>query len=142
MAQICNQFSFFLSIVEQLDIHEDYNGWTSNRVDMEDTQWLELFRPFTAVRTLRISQKLQPLILPALQELTGERGMEVLPALASLYLQKYKLSISDRAIEPFIAVRQHSDHPVTVHPWEGSPKVYQVCDLYPLFPGHILLTDV
>ena len=119
MGQICNQFSLLLSIVERLDIHEDYYEWTSNRVDMEDTQWLELFRPFIAVRTLRISEKLQPLILPALQELTGERATEVLPALASLYLQKYKPSISDRTIESFIAARQHSDHPVTVHPWEG-----------------------
>ena len=144
MAQICNQFSFFPSIVEQLTIqHRDIDWESTQQVDMDDTQWLELFRPFTAVRILRISRRMQSLIVPALQELTGERATEVLPALDSLYLEDYQPSGSDQqAIEPFIAARQYSDHPVTVHPWEGSYKVYQVCDLHPLFPGHILLTDV
>ncbi|KAI0250975.1 hypothetical protein BJV78DRAFT_1215027, partial [Lactifluus subvellereus] len=56
---------------------------------LEDTQWLELFRPFTAVRILKICRPLQSLIGLALQELTGERAMEVLPLLDSLYLEGY-----------------------------------------------------
>ena len=121
MAQICNQFLFLLSIVEQLNIQVSPFEWVSTwQVDMEDTQWLELFRSFTAVQTLRISDKLLPLIVPALQELTGERTMEVLPALVSLCLQKYQPSESgQQAIEPFFAARQYSDHPVAVYPWEG-----------------------
>ncbi|KAI0251546.1 hypothetical protein BJV78DRAFT_1154343 [Lactifluus subvellereus] len=121
MAQICKQSSFLLSIVEQLDIQFNYlkSTW---QVDMEDTQWLELFRPFTGVRTLRIRRELQPLIVPALQELTGERATEVLPALDSLYLEEYEPSGSDQqAIDPFIAARQRSDHPVAVHSWEVPP---------------------
>jgi hypothetical protein len=81
---------------------------------MEDTQWLELFRPFTAVQTLQISRNVQPLIVLALQELTGERVMEVLPALVSLDLE-YQSGSEQQAIEPFIAARRYSDHPVTVH---------------------------
>jgi hypothetical protein len=125
MAQICNQFSFLLSIVEQLDIHVGYfdrEPTPTRQVEMEDTQWLELFRPFTAVRTLRISRALQPLIVPALQELTDERATEVLPALDSLYLEEYQPSGSEQQVidsDPFIAARQYSDHPVAVHPWEG-----------------------
>jgi hypothetical protein len=63
MAQICSQSSTLLSSVEELEIREGvfpsdypeiYEG--EFRPDIEDdidsTQWLELFRPFTAVKTL------------------------------------------------------------------------------------------
>ena len=87
---------------------------------MEDPHWLVLFRLFTAVRTLQISRELQPVIVPALQELTRERTMQVLPVLDSLYLEEYQPSGSDQqAIEPFIVARQYSNHPVAVHFWEG-----------------------
>ena len=87
---------------------------------MEDPHWLVLFRLFTAVRTLQISRELQPVIVPALQEFTGERTMQVLPVLDSLYLEEYQPSGSDQqAIEPFIVARQYSNHPVAVHSWEG-----------------------
>ena len=118
MAQIYNQISFLPSIVEQLDIQVPSYLESISQVDMDDTQWLELFRPFTTVRTLRIHHKLQSLIVPALQELTGERATEVFPALDNLYLREYPPSGSDQqAIEPFVAARQHSDHPVAVHRW-------------------------
>ena len=123
MAQICNQLSLLLSIVEQLDIQVDPDRESTWQVDMEDTQWLELFRPFTAVRTLRITLELQPLILLALQELTGERATEVLPALDRLYLEEYQPSGSEQqAIKPFLAARQYSDHPVAVHLWDRSDE--------------------
>ena len=120
MAQICNQLSFLLSIIEQLDIQVGHFSQKSTwQIGMEGMEWLELFRPFTAVRTLRISRDFLPLIVPALRELTGERAMEVLPALDSLYLEDYRASGSkQQAIEPFIAARQHSDHPVAIHHWE------------------------
>ena len=118
MAQICNQISLLPSIVEQLDIQVPDYLKSISQVDMEDTQWLELFRPFTAVRTLRINHKLQSLIVPALQELSGERATEVFPVLDNLYLEEYPPSGSDQqAIESFVAARQHSDHPVAVHHW-------------------------
>ena len=49
----------------------------------------------------------------------GERAIEVLPVLDGLYLEDYQASGPEqKAIEPFIASRQYSDHPVTVHHWE------------------------
>ena len=123
MAQICNQVSLLPSIVEQLDIQVPDYLKSILQVGVEDTQWLELFRPFTAIRTLRICHNLQSLIVQALQELTGERATEILPALDSLYLEEYPPSGSDQqAIESFVAARQHSDHPVAVHHWvvQGS----------------------
>ena len=134
MAQICNQLSFLLSIVEQLDIQVPFYLGSISQVDMEDTQWLELFRLFTAVRTLRIDYRLQSLIVPALQELSGERATEVFPALNKLYvfppedrtyLLVYKPSGSDQqAIESFVAARQHSDHPVAVHHWVVQRNIW------------------
>ena len=110
-ARICNQFSFPLSIVEDLTILRYWNS------DIKDAQWLELFRPFTAVRTLRTHHVLLPLIVPALRELTGERATEVLPALDNLHLDFLPLGSAQQAIEAFIAARQNSDHPVAVHYW-------------------------
>ena len=122
MSQICNQISFLPSIVEQLDIQVGHTHQeTAWQVDMECTEWLKLFSPFTAARTVRISRELQPLIVPALQELTRERATEVFPALDSLYLEEYPPFESDQqAVEPFIAARQYTDHPITVHLWVKS----------------------
>jgi hypothetical protein len=81
--------------------------------------WLELLRPFTGVQTLHICLRLKSSIVRTLQELTGERAIEVLPALDGLYLEDYQASGPEqKAIEPFVASRQYSDHPVTVHHWE------------------------
>jgi hypothetical protein len=82
MAQIFSQFSSLLSSAEQLDISG--SSGSTLQVDTDNTQWLELFHPFTAVRTLRISHPLRSLIVPALQGLTGETATEVLAALESL----------------------------------------------------------
>jgi hypothetical protein len=119
MAQICSQISFLLSSVKQLDIDDDTFNWESTwQVDMDSTEWLELFDPFTAVRTLRISGKLLSLIVSALQGLSGESATQVLPALDSLCLEESLLSESEQqAVEQFITARQCSDHPVSVHHW-------------------------
>ena len=123
MGQICDQLLFLPSTVEQLEV-SDFNLDSNWQVDMEDTEWLKLFHPFTAVRTLRIRRQLQPLIVPALQELTGERATEVLPALDSVYLEEYQPSGSEQqAIKPFIAARQYSDHPVAVHLWDRPEEI-------------------
>ncbi|KAH9971613.1 hypothetical protein BGW80DRAFT_446408 [Lactifluus volemus] len=120
--QICSQFSFLLSGVKMLEIEGVYDDVESTwQTDMDHTQWLELFRPFTAVQTLRISRWLQPLIVSALQGVGEEMLTEVLPALDNLYLGEYELFGSGpHDIEPFIVARRLSDHPVTVHhgQWE------------------------
>ena len=115
MAQICRQYSSFLPSFEQLDI------WDCHWSKLDQIPWLELFRPFTAVRTLRISRDPQASIVHTLQELTGERAIEVLPELDGLYLEDYQPSGPEQnAIKLFIAARQYSDHPVAVHRWDRS----------------------
>jgi len=49
--------------------------------DVENGQWLELLRPFTAVKSLYLSEEIQPDISSALQELVGGGTTEVLPSL-------------------------------------------------------------
>jgi hypothetical protein len=140
MAQICNQLSFFLSRIQRLDIQEgSYRLKPTWQVDMDGTQWLELFHPFTAVHTLRISCKLRPLIVSALQSLGGELAMEVFPALGDLYLEAYHPPAmfplpaafpppvsgpEQQDIKPFIIARQSFDHSIAVHLWETDESPF------------------
>lgn len=54
--------------------------------EMDSTQWLELFHSFTTVKRLRVSPKLVPLVVAALQELMEDGATEVLPTLHGLFL--------------------------------------------------------
>jgi alkyl hydroperoxide reductase subunit AhpC len=73
---------------------------------------LEIFRPFIAVQSLHVHD-LYEIIVPTLQELTGVRAMEVLPALRSLFV--IDRDSVRQAIEPFITARHLSNQPVTIH---------------------------
>ena len=55
--------------------------------DIENSQWLEVLRPFTAVKDLYVSLNLTPRIAPALKELVGEMATEVLPTLRTLFFE-------------------------------------------------------
>jgi hypothetical protein len=109
VVQICNQLSFVLSPIEKLDI-DAFESILP--VNMDDTQWLELFQSFTAVRTLRISDNMQSLVVSALRGLSGESATQMLPALEKLHIPGYQACKHDDW--PFIIARQHSDHPVVV----------------------------
>ena len=115
LAQICTR-SFpraLIPALERLYIFEDSN-WIWQH-DNENSQWLELFHPFTAVKELYISREFAPLVAPALQELAGGGVMEVLPALQTLFLEE-RLSLGpvQEAIEKFVAARQHVGHPIAI----------------------------
>ncbi|KAH9971583.1 hypothetical protein BGW80DRAFT_1321250 [Lactifluus volemus] len=118
MAQICNQLSesSIMSSIETLSIQKIQDLFPSTLEDVLDgTPWLELFHPFTAVRTLYISHTMQPHVVSALRGLSGELAMQVLPALEMLHVPGYQGSGSERHnIWPFIIARQRSDHPVVV----------------------------
>jgi hypothetical protein len=119
MAQICGQCSFLLSGIKQLDIRGHMDLLESTlQVDMDNTQWLELFHPFSAVQTLSISPEFRSFIVSALQGLSGESISGVLPALDNFHLERYQVSpsVSERQdIEPFVTARQRSGQPVSVH---------------------------
>ncbi len=82
---------------------------------IKDGQWLEVLHPFTSVKNLYLSRKLMPSIALALQELIGERVIEVLPALQSFFLEElYPLGPVQEAIGKFMAARHVTSHPIIV----------------------------
>jgi hypothetical protein len=124
LAQMCNQLSesFIMSCIETLYIDKILCALPLTLQDeMDERQWLELFHPFTTVRTLYLSQMIHPHIMSALRGLNGETATEVLPALDNLYLQEHwGIESVQQDIEPFIIARQRSGHPVSIHPWDGN----------------------
>jgi hypothetical protein len=116
LAQVCSS-SFLRSLVhavEHLYILQD-DGLPRWQDDVESSQWLEVFHPFTAVKDLYVSSEFTPRIAPALQELVGERVTEVLPALQRLFLEEPPLSGPvPKAIGKFVAARQFTSHPIAV----------------------------
>ena len=108
-------------MVEDLYIFGDGSPQLHWQDDIETSQWLEVLHPFTAVKGLYISQEFAPRIVPALQELTGERVTEVLPALQTLFLEEALPSLPVReAIEQFVTARQLASHPITISHWDGK----------------------
>jgi hypothetical protein len=108
-----------ISTVEQLYIYE--SGFLEPRwqADIEDSQWLDVLNPFTAVKDLYLSQNFVSRIAPTLQELVGERAIEVLPALQCLFLEKHHPSGDvQEEIVKFVAARQLAEHPIAVSVWE------------------------
>ncbi|KAH9974241.1 hypothetical protein BGW80DRAFT_172613 [Lactifluus volemus] len=127
MEQICSHFSLLLSRIERLDIQDQLESSESPlQVDMDNTQWLELFDPFAAVRTLCISRKFRSSIASAFSK---DPVTEVLPELAHLYQEEDQAVTDQNAFAPFITARRCSDHPIVVHRWErpygGKLPVYQ-----------------
>jgi hypothetical protein len=117
MTQIFSQQLSLLSHVEQLEIREDPEGrfeWKYDS-DRDPSRWLGLFHLFIDVQSLYVSKRLVPPVSVALRELTGERTMEVLPALRNLALEELRPSGPAHAtIMSFAAARQRSGHLVSI----------------------------
>ncbi|KAI0290802.1 hypothetical protein BC826DRAFT_970264 [Russula brevipes] len=117
LTQFCDSpvLSFFN--LERLDICENPHVRPDWQEDVENIQWLELLQLFTTVKRLSLSDEFAPLVVRALQELSGERIMDVLPALQSIFLPETSLSGPVKeALAQFLTVRQLSGHPVAVNP--------------------------
>jgi hypothetical protein len=125
LAQILNSFLSSLLTLESLQIAIYRDDWQG---EIEVIQWRELLHLFTAVKKVTLKSKdLVQLVAPALQEISGERATEVLPALQNLFLDTEGWRPSGpvkEAIEKFIATRQFCGHPVTVHYWDTKSWKY------------------
>jgi hypothetical protein len=77
--------------------------------------WLEIFHPFTTVKNLYVCKELAQCITLILQELIGERKIDVLPALECLILEEFWPSGPvQEGIRKLIAARQFLGHPLAV----------------------------
>jgi hypothetical protein len=116
LAQVCDSALPTISSLERLDILDGTSDLVPGKDDIENTQWLDLLRPFTNVKDLHLYNQLIPYVAPALQELTGERITEVLPALQNIFLHEVGAS---RPVEEgsvlCVAARHFSGHRVAIH---------------------------
>src|SRR5258708_6710847 len=77
LEQVCTSSLPPISMLEDLYILEDPYWRPRWQDDVENTLWLELLRPFAAVKNLYLSEEFAPHIAPALQELVGGRTAEI-----------------------------------------------------------------
>jgi hypothetical protein len=108
----------FIPAVEHLYIRS--GSWPLHwQDDIENSQWLEFLHPFTAVKRLYIPREFTRFIVPALQELVGERVTEVLPSLQTLFLEEtHPSGLVRQTIGNFVAARQLANYPIAVSRWE------------------------
>ena len=118
LEQVCTSSLPPLSTLEYLYILEQGGQLWSDDSDDENTLWLDLLRPFVAVKNLYLPEQFVPRIVSALQELVGERTTEVLPTLGNIYLEGFQQGIPlHKGIEKFVAARQLTSYPVAVSHW-------------------------
>jgi hypothetical protein len=123
-AQLYNSAFSPLPALQRLEINDNRQHWQD---DIENAQWLEVFRPFASVRDLVLHGELLRLVAPALKDLRGESVTEVLPALQGLFLEVPQPSEPvKKVIEKFIVSRQLSGCPIAVHQKDSWDEDY-VC---------------
>lgn len=132
LSQVCSLSLPPLPALERLGIHEGRSSQPQWQDNVEDGQWVELFRPFNIVTTLDISETFVGRVAPALQVLAQrETAKDVLSALQNIFLEGLQPPgpIYD-AIRQFVAVRQLSGQPVAIHHrergryWHMRDEVY------------------
>ena len=120
-AQLCNRLSPLLSHVEQLAIRSAHLAelWRRGIRSTLRVLDLNLFRPFISVQRLYVCKELVTPFAVALQNLTQDGAVGVLPALHSLSLEGPYPSMSPQeTMEQFLAFRQNSNYPVSLDPWK------------------------
>jgi hypothetical protein len=128
LEQVCTSSLPPLFILENLYIYATpyWQRHQGDNIEIENTLWLELLHPFTAVKNLYLCEDFAPRVVPALHELVGGRTTEVLPTLQNIFLENLQPSGPiqvplQEAIEQFVAARQVASHPIAFSRWD-DPK--------------------
>ena len=115
-SQVLNALKTVSSAVEYLTL---YHGRPSIRLELEwqnedqHTQWRELLRPFSNVKTIRVHVDLVTQLSRSLQIHDGESPMDLLPKLKEL---SYPAGANvGNAFTTFIDAREKAGHPVVLH---------------------------
>jgi hypothetical protein len=134
VAQLCISSIPPMPTLEQLTINGDrVQLWQD---DIGAPQWLEILHPFAGVKYLVLSKKLIRFVTPALEELTGNGVIELLPMLQHLFLEGPLPSrAAGKGIKKFIAARQLFGRPITVNLAEIGPitdgdLLFDECELF------------
>jgi hypothetical protein len=110
-----------LATSERLDIRMEahWSGRFLWQHGPQNIQWINLLRPFTAVKNLYLFEAVALRVVPALEEAAKGSVDNVLPALQNVFLQGLQPTRPvQEAIGRFASARQPSGHPITVHRWE------------------------
>ena len=119
--QVCNSSLEPLSKVEDFYIEHRYwqTVWKNDAI--ENTLWLQLLLPFTAVKNLYLSKEFAPGFGVTLQELVGGRITEVLPSLQNIFVEGLERSGPfQENIGRFVDARRLSGHPIAISDWDEN----------------------
>lgn len=92
LAGICSLLFPPLSTSKHLYIYERQPSLPDSKDDFENTQWLDILRPFIAVKNLYVSEQFAPRIALVLQRFVGGGMSEVLPKLQNIFLEELRPS--------------------------------------------------
>ncbi|KAI9512641.1 hypothetical protein F5148DRAFT_792449 [Russula earlei] len=121
LEQVCSSTLHSLSNLNTLYIWQYPHHEDRSTDGVENTQWLELLRPFTTLETLIVEQGSIPFVERILGALAG--GVtEAMPALELIYIDLGPLEPIPDGIEQFVTARQLSGRPVAVER-TGEPVV-------------------
>ena len=87
LEQVCISSLPLLSTLEDLYLFEHPNSKQDQEDNIENTLWLGLLHPFSAVKNLYLSSKFAPRIIPALQDLIADGTTVVLPTLEKIFVE-------------------------------------------------------
>jgi hypothetical protein len=120
LAQACSSLLVPHPNLEHLSIYKSKYEISPLRWqnEVENSQWMELLRPFITVKDLVLDESIVLSVASALQELVGEQITEILPALQNIFLDRFPSSSPvPEGIGKFIAERELHGRPVAVrHP--------------------------
>jgi hypothetical protein len=119
LAEVCSLLFPPLSTSKHLYIYERQPSLPDSQDDSENTEWLDILRPFVAVKNLYVSEQFAPRIALVLQRLVGGGMTEVLPKLQNIFMEELRPSGPvHEGIGQFVDARQLSGHTITVFHWE------------------------
>ena len=112
VTQVCSALREVLSAVEELTLDLDANGVPSDWEDTLDSMfWHELLLPFIGVKKLHIGSSLTLKLSKALESVTGELVLELLPELQEFGVQ-LRIDYAKNMFSGFIKTRESVGRPV------------------------------
>jgi hypothetical protein len=130
LEQVCTSCLPPLSALEDLSIDLVASSYHRRQGNIDNTLWLELLYPLTAVKNLYLSKELAPRIVPILQGLVEGRTIAVLSNLQNIFLEELQSGPVQEGVGKLVAARQVSGQSITVSHWERQ------------YPGLALSTKV
>jgi hypothetical protein len=123
LRRVCTSFMPPLSTLEDLYVSKDPGSQLDWQDNIDNEPWLELLRPFSAVKNLYLAGKSASRVASVLQELVEGRTLEVLPmilpTLQNIFVKGLRSSGSvQEGIGQFVAARQLAGHPIAVSRWK------------------------